>query len=501
MAIVHDLHSHGSKAIYYRSMKYSRVTYFILIASFIALRLILIHRFPLFADEVTYIDWAQQLAQGKTHPFVSLELGIEPFFIWVAAFFYQFSHTPLLAGRLTSLLFDTLTLITGFQLTKRLISKNACFIFGILYTLFPLTLLHSSLALLDITTASLMGMAVLGSVVLTISQPKPTSLFLLPLALTLALLTKPLALVSVPALFLAPLLLSAPGYGLRNVLRVFSLSILGIIVVGIINFPFRESVGVLYKTYKKDPFVPLAVQIAVTKLNLWRLKLWLTAYCGIATLITLVSGGLLVFIKKNRRGIFLLSWFSTVLLLEIIIGGKIFYPRHTTLAALPIILFITLLLTRIKPRFFMLLLFMVISVYFVRLDSLLLTQPTHAHIALEDRFQFFEDWVSGIGLPQVQQELIQLSLTQPIVVFVERDNFVRYALTEVYPVPNATFILEPLLTQQSEALPPAISQQQKISPTYILLNRKQSLPPNWSLIPVYEFAKTPTQKLLLYEVR
>ena len=128
-----------------------------------------------------------------------------------------------------------------------------------------------------------------------------------------------------------------------------------------------------------------------------------------------------------------------------------------------------------------------------------MTNPSTAPLALEDRFQFYEDWTSGAGSKELADAINFYQREHPgrLTVYLEEEN--SYAVTlpielgEKIEIEVAGWLVEPL-----SELP--VEVQSEAPHVLFIRNRNPDIPENWPVEKIFSFNKTAVREVSLYRV-
>jgi 4-amino-4-deoxy-L-arabinose transferase-like glycosyltransferase len=366
---------------------------------------------PIFTDEAIYIYWAKFIESTHSNWFISLADGKPPLLIWIIAIFLSiFPHDwYLLAGRLPSIITGFMSVIAIYLLAKELFrTSKAGYFAAILYTLFPFTLLYDRMALFD----GMLQSMILWGVYFAVRTAR-TLLFrdalLWGFFLGLAILSKPTALMYVVMTPVAFLMLTKAD--LKKDWKKIGLSILTAVVVAlgidnmqrvsavyeraaIKNAQFQQPLSELIK----DPF-------ALTYWNMRGMIDWTVAYFSYPVLIFGLLAFIYLLIKKTRIALILGAFWLVPLFALATVGREIF-PRYILFTTPYFLLGVSYLLsvlynennTRRIGTIILLVLLLIqplIMVYYI------LTDPTKAALAKEDKQQYVTHHPAGYGVKEV----------------------------------------------------------------------------------------------------
>lgn len=185
------------------------------VAAYVATRLALVWRFPVFSDEAAYAGWAQRVHDSPADRFVSLANGKEPLLTWLGAVLISLHVGSVTALRLVSFAAGLVSLAMSLLLGRRLGGVWSAVAAGVTYTLLPLFVVHDVLGLMEPLVTSL-ALVTLYLVVRLADRPTLSLSLLLGLALGAGLLTKETAKLTVVLTATGLALLPWPRVPLRR---------------------------------------------------------------------------------------------------------------------------------------------------------------------------------------------------------------------------------------------------------------------------------------------
>ena len=370
---------------------------------------------PIFADEAIYVRWAQVMKADPTLRFLPLSDGKQPLYMWILMFILQEDSDPLIIGRLLSAIAGVFTGIGIFFLAYFLFkSKNISLVAVLIYSLSPFSVFFDSMALVD-STLSMFGIWVLVFGVLSARYLKFDLSMLTGFFLGGALLTKS------PAIFYSLLLpfswifsdsaiqkkketkdiivyliklaiLFTPAYliayGMYNILRLGP----NFHLISLRNKDYVFPLNHLWRN-PKDPFIFHIAEIAVW---FWEL--------GPGVLVFLIMLGLIVGLKKYKKGILFLLIFILVPLLVNSLYAKVFTARYI-LYTLPLIFIVAALFIEFSIKYTILtnLLLALFIFSSILVNSLFIFDIQSAPLPRNERSGYLEEWTAGYGIKEVSQ--------------------------------------------------------------------------------------------------
>jgi hypothetical protein len=125
------------------------------LALFLETRLWLVARFPYFLDEGILALYAQE-GENPDQRLISLTEGVRPGLVWMTLGGMSLHFTPLVAIRLSVVVFGLVTTVCGTLLALRHVGRTAAVAFAVLALFTPFLFLYESLGLRDPVIAGLM---------------------------------------------------------------------------------------------------------------------------------------------------------------------------------------------------------------------------------------------------------------------------------------------------------------------------------------------------------
>lgn len=455
-----------------------------LAAGFLLSRTYGLEKLPLFSDEAYAIIRAQEVLHGA--PILGMVKNTtQPIFIWAVALFQFLPFGTIIAGRMVSILAG---LITSFILAKaasQYIHPKASMIAFFLVVFLPFTFFYDRTVLFE----SLTGMFISGA------------LFYPLLSVPLAILTKQTGWLAVPLAML-----------IHRKRRRFALAILSasfLIPVMIWLIALGGPANVISVIGNKTG-APLEFGVPL-KENLLRSIIWLKAYVTIPIFVWMFLGIVIevywCFQKKVISPLLAITfWAASVIIFECSIA-RIFYPRYL----FPLVPAVILLSTKgiwecytcIRERWKRIPLlsyavFVPITLAslspLLRFDWFVATNPSRAPLALEDHFQFFEDWTSGVGSNELRN-IIASRFPNGATVYLEEENSYTVTLRQ-----NSKLSLEVALWLRDplREIPTTVMERQ--GEGLFVRNRHPDIPADWPVELVSEIPKTDTRSVFLYRI-
>ncbi len=401
----------------------SKYLFFIILALIALLYLLNLNKFPIFADEAIYTNWAKRIAVGDEHAFISLFDGKPPLFIWITVFNYWVIKNVLIAGRLVSVVSIIITIIFLYYYIIKYYNNIYWAYLSVLFiSLSSFIFFHGRLAIMDTLLACLMLMAILvwseskikyywlwsGVLFGLAFWTKTTALFIFPLPIISILLKK------------NPDLLNLQKFNLLKYLKTnfnnFKYAIFTSIIATIVLLFLKISIWFNYIfTRSQDFSYSLSEVLNGNYLHIWynfkNFIIWFIQYDNSVILFLFIIGIYIGFKKKNKL-IVNLALGIILTILPLIILGKVIAPRYY----LPIVIMI-LTISAYGVNFFIdknyqifwrgksdlknLLLGLILVGFITKslLFSLtLINNALEINIPKHDLNQYLVDWSSGIGI-------------------------------------------------------------------------------------------------------
>ena len=385
-------------------------------ASYWLCRLIGLTAIPLFVDEAMYLRWTQQIVREGASPFNSLDMGIPPGIVWLAAPAVRFLSDPMLAGRLTSVAFGLANFLGIVLLVSDCVGVVAARRSAILVLCSSMFAIYDRLALHEaIQSAEVIWLWCLyGRYAATANT---THLLWTAIVALLAIFTKSSILLAIMALLTASLVVDR---SIRSV--VFSLAVAAGAAIGLLfmspwaspvmAFNNRATQGLLGSLTR-----PLEGPVYLLGLHL----VWLIIY---VTPVPLAFSTLSLLRRptnlSKRLGIAFLLQFVCLALL---VPAKLPNPRYLMVLAPLIVPLSALGLEFIRNHHIARFVFWIGMVAPCAANSLLLVAaPARAILPDTERFQLLSGWPSGHGVSQIVTYMKQTHPDNDYWILVEKSS-------------------------------------------------------------------------------
>lgn len=462
------------------------VGWFFLVIIFLLTRLINSNSLPLFSDEAYVISKADDI--WITGDLLGmLKYTTQPVLIWLVALFIKLPLGVVFAGRLVSAILGLTTAITLGWLASKYIHPQAKWLAFLLVMLLPFSFFYDRTLMFESSLGAFM----------TLSIGLPI------VGLPLAILTKQIGWLVLPiSLFLH-----------RNNKKLVAVSLLfAIIIPFAVWFIALGSWDDVFKINFTQTGAGLGTNVNF-KGNLLRAKLWLVSYITWPILILAFTGLIKEFIfsfkKRVLSPVFIIGLWSIFVLIFEAKVAVIFYPRYLYPMIIGIVLTATSaswwlykfasVFNNLAYRLVLAIAIFILMLYpSIKFDYTLINSARSAPLALEDRFQFFEDWTSGIGSIQIEKEVDSFinNRENMLHVYVEGENsyFVTLKRDDYnYNVRVADWLNDPL-----DKIPQSVLEEK--AEVWFVRNRHPDIPDGWPVTLITKVRKTSTRYVYLYRI-
>jgi 4-amino-4-deoxy-L-arabinose transferase-like glycosyltransferase len=377
----------------------------VLLALYLASRLVALTALPMFLDERIHLRWAYWIAQGRRLrlPLISGR-GLSVYLLSAVA---PHAEDPVLAGRLLTVAVGIVTLVAGHRLALRVTGDSrVADLTALFYIVCPFTLFHDRMVLTDAFLSAFTALALLLSIALA-EAPRLRTGVVLGTALALGVLCKTTGLL----LFAVPLLAFVlVGRSRRQALAPLAVAygLAGAIVAYPLWLFFRktdELAGAMGLRENESSFTGNAAT------NLRLAAQWLWAYwTPTLAVLALVGLGLALARRERRRPAMLLALLAAGPTIAFVAVSEIWYPRYllfTTVPLLPLSAWGLVAVgdsvrnaARLGPAAAATLAAVALIAVLapaLRFDIALWTDPARAPFPALDRFQYVTGWPSGYG--------------------------------------------------------------------------------------------------------
>lgn len=482
---------------------------FILALLYAVLRLTNILNLPIFTDEAIYIRWSQIGSHDANWRFISLTDGKQPLYTWIAMVLMRFIASPLLAGRLVSVLAGIASMAGIGVLTYELFkNKRIAFLGVLLYVLSPFALVYDRMALYDslVATFSIWNLYVGIRLVRTLRLDMA---LILGMMLGAGMLNKTSGFLS---LYLLPSTLLLFDWGNKQrtnrVLRWVGLACIAAMLSQAIYSILRLSPFFHIVAQKDTVFVYtfsewLSHPVQFLRGNLNGLFDWLIHYLTWPVFIACLLPIGAFWSKFREKVLLYVWWFAPFIALALF--GRVLYPRFILFMAMPLLVLTAVtsdwIIRRWGRTVIGIILMAIVFVPGAYADYFIITNPSYAPIPQADKGQYVNDWPAGWGIKEVNAFLAEEAKKGKISVYTEGTfGLLPYAV-EIDLVDNPNIAIHGIWPLPEEP-PQAILEEAVMHPTYLILNESQKISPLWPVVLVSEYQKgTRTdRKLRLYRI-
>lgn len=360
----------------------------------IALHLVSLTRFPVFADEAIYLRWSQSAIRDTQYLFLPMLDGKPPLHAWLLAPFQMF-FSAVFGGRLLSVFLAVVGLFGMVKLLQVLGGKKMAQLFGaVSFIVLPFWFFHAHLALAEILLAvAWIWMLIFG--VQVVREKTWTPLAGFGLCFGVALWTKTTALFFIPVVAMLPWVLQK-GKDISGYAR---LSLAGMLGIGLFILLAASPLFPALFSRSEDYTFSLTEILK----GEWRYALfssgptvsgWLIWYLTPFAVVLSIFAPVRV-----RRWWFCILVFSAPLLLL----GKVLSPRYFLPTAVPLTVLAALgfeALLQKKQNVAAIGLALGALVLSVNFLIRVLFLPDSIPFVAVDRKQYLEDWSSGHGIAE-----------------------------------------------------------------------------------------------------
>ena len=401
--------------------------------------------------------------------FGMVEYTTQPIFIWLIALFQILPLNNIISGRIVSGVFGLGTALLISKLAGKWIGKKAEMTAFILMAVLPFSIFYDKTILFESTTLFFMVLAIT-----------------FPLTVGLAVLTKQTGWLILPLVF------ALAGGSLKERVVKISISILIVLAVWHLAMGSFGSVSISAHANFKN--------------NLLRSKLWLIDYLTWPVIGLTVLGGLVSLVDAIRQRkispILGVAGWTLGAFLFINKTAGIFYPRYLY----PILLGVVLLAangwefirTRGLNKSVLSGLFVLILLPGIISGRKIVINPGKAEIPREDRFQFFEDWTSGVGSGQLAEKILEIAGSDEVNVYLEEENSYFVTLKSDSRLKEARIETAGWLADPLIEIPKEVLKNDRMS--LLIRNRHPDVPENWPVELIWAYPKTVVRSVYLYKI-
>lgn len=408
-------------------------TTFIFWALFVAAHLVNFLNIPLFEDEGEYLLLSEAIIKDPAKNFfIYSHNGLFPLYGWLIAIFNLLVNDALVSGRLVNILLSS-TLVFWISCVARLhkLPQGFVWVAQPLLLTSPIILLNSHIGLLDTSVLVFIAWYIYFTDYYIQTHNKKVELGI-GLAFLAALLTKATGIFGLPScalIIFKAIRIPEKRRIIVNSLTIFALSFL----TSYIYFSFFG------KQIKSDSgasitaFSSLSEFLEAFKLRTLVTWLWFKAYFLPYLLILIM-----LLLKRGRNSyktlyITMIALIFTSLFIMISLN-RFYFPRHILTVVLPLIVIFSGLVSKLDWRLKVVFVSMTL-IFQTTLSYKILADPRTAELALEDRFEYFENYTSGLNLGEISSFLLNVAGQEKILVWLDGSYVMEYGLRRQLP-PN-----------------------------------------------------------------
>ncbi len=475
----------------------------IFLALYLVLRTINLDLQPVFCDEGIYIRWTQKIIQSpKENLFIPLTDGKTPLFMWLMIPFLKTIKDPLIAGRITSVIFGLISILGSIYIGKRFFNQQTTIIAGILFAIIPFLVFFDRMALVD----SLLAGLSFWSLIMTLEVVNTGSIkktILLGVLLGLSYLTKTPGIFNFIALPTA--LITAKKKEVKKSIK--NLAIAAFIGFGIINL-LRISSN-FEKLSERDqyyhfqisrlwevPFDPFLGNIKLSFDFMTKMMTW-------PAFILFIFGVFYSLYKRERTNIVILLW-GLIPFLALTSLLKVYTARYILPSVVPFIFIASYSLSKIteniKNKLIVVAITITLLIPALIFDFHLLKDPQNANLPAKEKEGYFEGWTAGYGLKEMA-EFIEEKAKEKSILLVTAGAF--GTLPDgigIYLFNNPSVEI----WYSNSYLEPYVYEAAKEKETYFIIHKSNFVQnPNISLIKEINkppWKETPSDSLMLFKI-
>lgn len=460
---------------------------------FIIAHLIRLNQLPIFEDEALYLFLSDKISSSPFHFFfIYPQNGLLPMFGWLVSLVNIFFHDSLIAGRFLNVLLASTLIIWIVKIGKLLkMGRQFQLMSIILLIISPIIHLNSRVSLLDISVLVFTSWYVYFTLeyIKTANQRGLFYLFFLALAAFLTKATSFFGLLPVVFLILQ-------NYKRNKIilLKLIAVYILVFAVFGLLIFFFGSQISGDSGSSLITNNSPLEI-LGKIKINIFLTYHWAKTYYLPFFFLPVIYFFFRNHFKNHKFYLLMIIWFLSSIVFMITLN-RFYYPRHILILSLPLIVITCALLSEI-PRRLGLILFIIICLARLQLSWNIVTSISQADLALEDRFEYFENYTSGSNLAKIASVLKELSNNKPITLWLDGSYVLEYGLRRELKDEQIIFKSYRLGDNFAPHSPSAVTKDSL--PTYVLTNKWHPLNLNQlKLVKSFDISFRHTQFLYIF---
>lgn len=407
------------------------ITLFLFWTAFILIFTNRLVNFPIFEDEAINLFLSERLFNNPLGNFFTfMNHGFLPTLGWLIFPVRFLISDSLLAGRLLNVLLASSLFFWLYLVMKEYKFPVRFFVLSSVLLLFsPILYLNSRVALFD-TPVMIFSVWSLYLFALVIKRPKFVYEIVFFVVFLLCLLIKFTSLFILPSLFFLWFINYRKTKNFPKSKRQLLLLLFTLVSFILIIFPFRTFIfgdletGLVFN-------LNAGLMLARVYHNFWLFLNWSNVYypsLPLSILFIIIT----VLNKSKTRGknFFkaLLIWFF-VSLLTMILFNRFYYPRHILILLIPLSVIPIYVLQSYSLTVSATIVAFIVLIRLFLFGSLMFDKTfTKAEIAKEDRFQYFEDYTSGVEVDNVGKYLSGKAGNNKIVIWLDGSWVMEYGL-------------------------------------------------------------------------
>lgn len=469
-------------------------------AAFILVYSFRILQFPIFEDEAELLFVSEKvMANPIRNLFELMRYGPLPALSWLVATASAFTKDTLLGGRLLNVFLASSLIIWAYLIKKFYNLPTRFFVFSSLLLMFsPILLLNSRVAIWG-TPVMVFSTWCAYFFLMVLKRPNPINSFFFALLLIFSFLIKFTSFFILPGLLVLLAIKFLNKANRKNIYLILKTVLISILVFGMFIYSFRTSVIGDVGSSLITNVSPAGI-LAKIRHNIWLYINWFGIYYPLFPIYAVSS--VYAFSKYRKEKSFdlimVLSIWFVVASAMMILFNRFFYPRHVLIMLLPMMIITAYSLRRV-PLVLSASLVTIIVILRLFLFKDILVDYFRADIAKEDRFQYFEDYTSGVNVDDISQYLMDLSNGKPIVVWLDGSWVMEYGLRRGLRSEDNVVFKSFVDFQEGSPGPPKKIAADPQGVNYVIVNKRE--PPNIkSFTLVKEFSWDGHKRQYLYRI-
>jgi hypothetical protein len=435
-------------------------------------------KFPIFEDEAINLLLSERLSINPLgNFFVFMRHGFLPALGWFIFVVRLFIEDSLFAGRLLNVLLASSLFFWLYLIKKEYKLPIGFFVLSsVLFLFSPILVLNSRVVLFD-TPVMVFSAWTLYLFTLILKKPRLIFEILFFIVFLSCLLIKFTSLFILPSLIFLVFMKYRKTKKLKEYKRQIFLLLLTLFCFGLIIAPFYLSISGDLKTGLVFNLNAGAIFARIYH-NFWLFLNWSYIYYPSLSL-SILFFVTLILDKREVQGrdfsIALLIWFA-VSLLTMVLFNRFYYPRHILVLLIPLYVIPVFVLQRYPLVISVAMVTFLVLIRLVLFGDLIFdTTYTKAKIAKEDRFQYFEDYTSGIEIDDIAKYLSEKAENKKVVVWLDGSWVMEYGVRRALKAtPNIEFKSFVDFESQRFGIPGKVSRDGN-KPGYVIANKYKPL--------------------------